>query len=216
MQTSRKHIHMSYLIQPHRHIGASSMKTNISSHENILQHYKLCYACSCTSIILVSVSNAICRGTRTIGLVFLPWDLDPRSCVLVVGHKPPVLFICCGAWNPGLVYLTLWGLPWGSESLQLTPTKDLSFITLLRFYLQHRALAFTDLSVCIMLETCLDSHSVLCISLASMLMLHAQINIHLNFMIMLLTHNILINHKYFNGLFRNHKFHNLYLKSKIQ
>jgi hypothetical protein len=44
-----------------------------------------------------------------------------------------------------------------------------------------------DLSVCIMLETCLDSYNALCISLTSMLMLYAQINIHLNFMIMFLT-----------------------------
>jgi hypothetical protein len=83
--------------------------------------------------------------------------------------------------------------------LQLTSAKDLSFITLLRFYLHHRGLALMDLFVCIMQETCLDSYSVLRISLASMLMLHVQINIHLNFMIMLLTHNILIKHKYFNG-----------------
>jgi hypothetical protein len=49
-----------------------------------------------------------------------------------------------------------------------------------------------DLSVCIMLEACLNSYHVLCNYLTSMLMFFAQFNIPLDFMIMLLTNNILI------------------------
>jgi hypothetical protein len=60
------------------------------------------------------------------------------------------------------------------RSLQLTPSKNLSFIMLLRFCSQHRGLALTDLYVCTMLEACLNSYHVLCIYLTSMLMFHAQ------------------------------------------
>jgi hypothetical protein len=73
-------------------------------------------------------------------------------------------------------FLTLWGLPRGSEISQLTPSKELFFITSLTFYLQHWGLALTELSVCVMLETC----SILIVSYAFLshlcpcFMLHTQ------------------------------------------
>jgi len=50
-------------------------------------------------------------------------------------------------------YITLWDLSRGSESLQLTPSKDFFFITSLTFHSKHRGLAFMDLSISVMLET---------------------------------------------------------------
>jgi hypothetical protein len=52
MQSSRKHIHMYCVIQYHRHIDTSSMKTITYIHENILNITKQWYACSCIFLFL--------------------------------------------------------------------------------------------------------------------------------------------------------------------
>jgi hypothetical protein len=39
MQSSRKHIHMRCVIQPHRHINTSSMKTTSDQHEDTIKHH---------------------------------------------------------------------------------------------------------------------------------------------------------------------------------
>jgi hypothetical protein len=112
-------------------------------------------------------------------------------------------------------YLTLWGFPRGSESLQLTHSKDLSFITSLTFHSQHRGFALTDLSVHVMLETC----SIVIVSYAFLSHLYSCFMlkhcIHLHFMIMLLTY-FLIKHKQFNMSFSQITIHNLNLNLSRQ
>jgi hypothetical protein len=61
MQSSRKHIRMRCVIQPHRHIDISNMKSTTYSHENILNItlINIMHAYRCSHVVSVSSTVAI-------------------------------------------------------------------------------------------------------------------------------------------------------------
>jgi hypothetical protein len=163
----------------------------------------------------------------------LLWDVSSQfSLPNSMGHDPPILFNnYCGTWIPTNVSIILlakyhgmwspnniWQVSWDvipHYCSNYTPFQ-IAWDMIPQYYLtstvgREPPLLFANYYLLFAVGRELPLlFSYWCFS-------QNNLNIyHLNSMLMLLTHNILIKHKYFNGSFSNHNFHNLNSTSSIQ